>query len=128
MNCFYHHESAAVGICKNCQRGLCPACAAEVANGLACKGRCEPQVSLISEMIERSANDSKIGRSALRSSGTTYISVGIAMGLLAALWQVLISQLHYVSIELPAAKYLSIPFWLMAAIMVLAGIAQRKKT
>jgi hypothetical protein len=44
MRCYYHHDSEAVGTCKNCGRGLCPACVAEVENGLACQHRCEEEV------------------------------------------------------------------------------------
>jgi hypothetical protein len=41
MDCFYHENAQACGICKSCQRGLCKQCASEVNNGIACKGQCE---------------------------------------------------------------------------------------
>ena len=48
MACFYHPTVGAVGICKHCGRGLCPACAAEVeGDGLACRNRHEAQVQLL---------------------------------------------------------------------------------
>jgi hypothetical protein len=53
MKCFYHPQADAVGTCKNCQRGLCPACAAERAEGLACRGRCEAKVDAVSALIAR---------------------------------------------------------------------------
>ena len=53
MKCFYHPQADAVGICKNCQRGLCPGCASERDGGLACKGRCETAVDQVSALIRR---------------------------------------------------------------------------
>ena len=35
MKCFYHQEKDAVGICKNCNRGLCNECLTEYDKGLA---------------------------------------------------------------------------------------------
>ena len=51
MACFYHPTVGAVGICKHCGRGLCPACAAEVAgDGLACRNRHEAQVQMLNRL------------------------------------------------------------------------------
>ena len=44
MNCFYHPDQAAVGICRYCGRGLCTECTALVDDTLACKDRHEQQV------------------------------------------------------------------------------------
>jgi hypothetical protein len=40
-------------MCKDCHKGLCEACAADVGNGLACKGKCERQVIATNEMIRQ---------------------------------------------------------------------------
>ena len=53
LKCFYHRDVDAVGSCKNCSRGLCPACASEVLDGLACQGRCEDTVASLSALINR---------------------------------------------------------------------------
>ena len=53
MNCFYHPGVTAVGICKLCNRGLCPGCAAELPNGIACKSRCEEGVKLYDRLVEK---------------------------------------------------------------------------
>ncbi len=53
MKCYYHNESDAVGICKSCAKGLCPECAADVGNGIACKDRCEAKVEALVDLIER---------------------------------------------------------------------------
>ncbi|MCC7188899.1 MAG: hypothetical protein IT312_09170 [Anaerolineales bacterium] len=44
MNCFYHPNTSAIGLCKHCQRGLCSECIALVDDMLACKNRHEEQV------------------------------------------------------------------------------------
>jgi hypothetical protein len=44
MRCFYHHETEAIGICMSCLRGVCPACANDLGDGLACRDRCEARV------------------------------------------------------------------------------------
>jgi len=54
MNCYEHPDRPAVGICKNCQKGLCADCAADVGDGLACKDRCEQAVRDINEIVRRS--------------------------------------------------------------------------
>jgi len=53
MKCFYHQAVDAVGICKNCQRGVCAGCAAERDGGLACRNRCEKQVDQVIMLIRR---------------------------------------------------------------------------
>jgi hypothetical protein len=53
MRCFYHPQADAVGLCKNCQRGLCSDCASERDGGLACRGRCETAVDQVSALIRR---------------------------------------------------------------------------
>jgi hypothetical protein len=53
MNCYYHPNQPAVGICKHCQRGLCIACAADVDGSLACKDRHEGQVAQSNVLANR---------------------------------------------------------------------------
>ena len=55
MNCFYHSDRNAVGMCKCCNKGLCPDCAADLGEGLACKGVHEEQVKSINFIIEKNA-------------------------------------------------------------------------
>ena len=54
MNCFYHPQTVAVAVCKNCSKGLCGDCASDVGNGMACKNKCEPEVRAMNEIITRS--------------------------------------------------------------------------
>ena len=53
MKCFYHPNVDAVGLCKHCQRGLCPACGVERDGGLACRDRHEKEVDQVSALIRR---------------------------------------------------------------------------
>ena len=55
MNCFYHQDVSAIGICKSCSRGLCPDCAAEQTSGLACRGRCEEEVETLARLLKYTA-------------------------------------------------------------------------
>ncbi len=62
MNCFRHSSDSAVGTCKNCQKGLCPSCAIDVGDGLACRESCETAVREVNEMNERGKKIYGIGR------------------------------------------------------------------
>ena len=68
MLCYYHPKAKAVGLCKNCQKGLCQECAVDVGNGLACKDRCETQVKDINDVFQRIRNQySRLGSTYLRT-------------------------------------------------------------
>jgi len=69
MRCFYHSDQEAVGICKNCHRGICIECFQEVGDGLACKGRCEPQVEKLNTLLKLSSRSHlTVGRTYLQSA------------------------------------------------------------
>ncbi len=53
MNCFNHTEVAAVGICKSCYKGLCPECAIELTDGIACANSCASKVEELNTAIEQ---------------------------------------------------------------------------
>ena len=55
MHCFNHPDQEAVGICKSCQRGLCPKCVTDLGHGLACKDKHEKEVSTIQTIVNQSA-------------------------------------------------------------------------
>jgi hypothetical protein len=44
MKCFRHPDLDALGICKQCGKGLCGLCVADTGSGLACKNSCEKRV------------------------------------------------------------------------------------
>lgn len=84
MKCFYHPEADAIAICKNCNRGLCTACATDLGNGLACKGRCEAEVQSLLEVQQRAKTGYQkaagaAGRMALWMAlmGVMFLAVGL---------------------------------------------------
>jgi hypothetical protein len=85
MNCYRHQSLSAVGTCKTCNKGLCPDCAFDVGNGLACRGQCEAKVSELNQMWERSARIYGLGvhKSRIPSTGV------LLWGLMAlAMWAI----------------------------------------
>ncbi|GAB4433501.1 MAG: hypothetical protein Kow002_20960 [Anaerolineales bacterium] len=53
MQCFYHPDQPALGVCKHCQRGLCAACISEVDDSLACKDRHEGEAAGLNLLARR---------------------------------------------------------------------------
>ena len=77
MNCFYHPDRAAIGLCKHCQRGLCTECAAVVEDVLACRDRHEDQVRLLEGLAARNLFQSKRAGSAYTRNAVFYGLVGL---------------------------------------------------
>ena len=79
MKCFYHPDRDAVATCKNCSRGVCPECSAEVAPGIACRGKCEADVAALNLVLERS-------KSAYQKTGAAYARNALVMLICGALF------------------------------------------
>lgn len=77
MNCFYHPDHPAIGLCKHCQRGLCAECAALVGDVLACRDRHEEQVRLIEGLTARNLVQSQRAGSAYTRNAIFYGLVGL---------------------------------------------------
>lgn len=67
MNCFYHQDTEAVGVCKSCQKGLCSSCAVDLEQGLACLGKCEADVRVLIDFIARNMELGNLSRNMVRS-------------------------------------------------------------
>jgi hypothetical protein len=78
MKCFRHHEIDALGICKNCSKGLCSDCLADLKDGIACKDTCTARVEAINALISSSVTQS---RHVLLS--LIYCMIGILFGITA---------------------------------------------
>jgi hypothetical protein len=78
MRCFYHQDVEAVAGCKNCARGLCPACAVDVGNGIACRDRCEAEVRALNLIVERNKTAYQKARSAYARTAAFYAALGLA--------------------------------------------------
>lgn len=53
MRCFNHPETRAVGTCKQCGKGICHDCAADLGHGLACRGVHEADVEAVHALVVR---------------------------------------------------------------------------
>ena len=86
MNCFYHPDKHAIGLCKYCQRGLCAECAAVIDDVLACIKRHEDEVRALEQLTARNLFQSKrVGSGYMRNA----IFYGLVGGVFAGfgLWQ-----------------------------------------
>lgn len=82
MQCFNHHGSAAVGMCKHCCKGLCPACATDMGYGLACRDVHEEQVASTHAMVAKAVRLQSVNRSN-KYLGPAFF---IVLGTLFAVW------------------------------------------
>ena len=76
MKCFNHPLVEAVGICKNCSKGICHACLTEVKNGIACTSTCVEEVKLINTLIERNSKSYKNAAGAYYKNAIIYGGLG----------------------------------------------------
>ncbi|HEX6962329.1 MAG TPA: hypothetical protein VF175_10710 [Lacipirellula sp.] len=86
MRCFRHPTNDAVGVCKNCGRGVCPQCAAEVDDSLACKGRCEEKVAEVNQLLKGAPDARRSTALTHRRSGTTAIASGLLFAAMGAMF------------------------------------------
>ena len=89
MNCYYHPNKPAVGICKHCQRGICTDCITEVDDSLACKDHHEKQVNALGAFMERNLLQARRVGSVYTRNAIFYALVGVlfaGFGLLQIRW------------------------------------------
>ncbi|MBK9923790.1 MAG: hypothetical protein IPP66_00735 [Anaerolineales bacterium] len=117
MNCYYHPDIPAIGLCKHCQRGLCSQCAALVDDSLACKDRHEEQVTALGQMTKQNILKSK-------RAGSDYIRNTIFYGIVGVLFTLFgASQLKWLGLQ--AIVYLIIGLALLWA--ALANYLESRK-
>ena len=101
MNCYYHPDNPALGLCKHCQRGLCSDCAALVISTplnpsddvLACKDRHEEQVREFVELTKQNILKSK-------RAGSDYVRNTIFYGSVGVLFTVFgVSQIRWLGLQ-----------------------------
>jgi len=107
MRCYYHRDVDAVATCRNCCRGLCEGCTADVNKMSACRGRCEADVAAVQALLARS--DSAFTTAARQMRIAAFICV-----LFAALFVVLAQRMPH-----PMITWLLLP----AAFVLLIGAA-----
>jgi len=107
VNCYYHPDKPAIGLCKYCQRGLCSDCAAQAGDSLACKGLHEDQVRALELLMQKNILQSKrVGSDYVRNT-IFYGSVGLLFTAFG------ISQLKWLGLQ--AVVYLMIGLALLWA-------------
>lgn len=107
MRCYYHRDVDAVATCRNCCRGLCEGCTADVNKMSACRGRCEADVAAVQALLARS--DSAFTTAARQMRIAAFICV-----LFAALFVALAQRMPH-----PMITWLLLP----AAFVLLIGAA-----
>ena len=93
MNCYYHPDRPAIGICKHCQRGLCAEDAALVDDSLACKGRHENEVRDMNQLMQRNILQAKRVGSIYNRNAIFYFLVGAAFSIYGY------TQLHFAGLQ-----------------------------
>ncbi len=71
MKCYVHRSADAVGVCRACGRGVCPDCAAEAGNAVACRQRCEDDVRQVTEALRKQIQ-------MMRPMGQTFANTAMA--------------------------------------------------
>ena len=117
MNCYYHPDKLALGLCKHCQRGLCSDCAALVEDVLACKDQHEGQVHELLELSKQNILKSKRAGSDYVRNTIFYGSVGVLFTIFGA------SQIKWLGLQ--AIVYLIIGLALLWA--ALANYLESRK-
>lgn len=51
MNCFNHHDAAAVAICRVCGKALCPHCAVDSDAGISCTKECRDKLRGLDQLM-----------------------------------------------------------------------------
>ena len=78
MQCFYHLQNAAIGVCKACQKGLCTECVTDLDHGIACKNKHEKQVAMIDSIWGRSENMMSASSRAKNAAPLFILFLGLA--------------------------------------------------
>jgi len=103
MKCYNHTNIDAVGICKNCNKGLCKDCLTEVENGIACTSSCVDEVYKVNALINRSKNAYKTtGGAHLRNAymlgimGIGFIFFGLNSSITYLIWFLSVMGLTFI--------------------------------
>ena len=110
MKCFFHQDRDAVGVCKSCERGICPECAVDLGKGLACRGRCEEDARKIITAIEINARSAPGVTTMLRQARSTKLHFAFFF---------LVFGMMFFAWGLSSSVYLSVAF---GALLCLFGI------
>jgi sulfite exporter TauE/SafE len=117
MQCYYHPERPALGVCRHCGRGLCTECAALVDDVLACRDRHESQVRGLNLASERLVLQA-------RRLGSGYLRNAVFYGLVGLLFAGFgLMQVRYLGLQ--AVFFILIGVFLLYA--ALANLLEARK-
>jgi hypothetical protein len=101
MKCFYHIERDAVGVCKSCQRGLCPDCAIDLGKGIACPDRCEDDVRQLNQLVASGISQQPANAFLIARMRRTRLAAGLfyfAMGIGFIWWGLQRPFMHFIAV------------------------------
>jgi hypothetical protein len=55
VRCFIHQDIEAVGTCRACNKGLCPACVVDLDHSISCRGNCENKARALHAQVAQGA-------------------------------------------------------------------------
>jgi hypothetical protein len=76
MKCYNHPDTSALGICKNCHKGICKSCLTDLGDGLACTASCVQEVEKLNSLVRKTEKTMKSNASQYYTSGIIYIILG----------------------------------------------------
>ncbi|MBY0501175.1 MAG: hypothetical protein K2P93_04150 [Alphaproteobacteria bacterium] len=94
MHCYNHQKKEAIGLCRNCFKGLCQECCQKSEDYLACSENCAQKVYEVEEMNERAKNIYGVGKYAKRPRLSLSVLLFFCLGILFAFWGVS-DMIHY---------------------------------
>lgn len=77
MHCYTHPTQQANAICKNCNKGVCPLCAIEIEDGIACSEHCAEKVKMINGLINRNKNMPTKAKGSYYRAAFVYVAMGM---------------------------------------------------
>jgi hypothetical protein len=76
MKCFNHSSVDAIGICKNCNKGLCVDCLTEIEDGIACTSTCVEKVRDLNNLIDANKRSRSVTSGAYYRNAIIYALLG----------------------------------------------------
>ena len=77
MKCFNHQTIDALGIWKNCNKGICKDCLTEIDDGIARIGTCTEKATKINQLIEGNINSKNKSVGPYMRNGYLYLLMGL---------------------------------------------------
>ncbi len=100
MKCYNHHSIEAVGVCKNCSKGICPDCLTDVGNGIACTASCAEELKAWKKQVKMNVGMNLFSAFSMVVAGLLFAYRGYASGstslILIGIWLVVIGVFIFI--------------------------------